>query len=179
MSLIRFGFCPFPYLFLGSTLLLLISGNVGFDFYSGRLRLFDFGLARVLNGREDDDDDDEEHRWTGLTGTLRYMAPEVLGCQKYGTTVDVYSYALVLHEICTLYKPFPGLTRLTRAKRLILSQKVRPPISCIKDKSVKELIETSWHWDPRQRPSFALVVHSLKDISAEYNQQSDDSTTSC
>lgn len=42
--------------------------NVGFDIQTNKVRLFDFGLARVL-------DDDEERRLTGFTGTSRYMAP--------------------------------------------------------------------------------------------------------
>jgi len=39
-------------------------------------------------------------------GTTRYMAPEVAGNRPYGTSSDVYSFAVVSYEIMTLEKPF-------------------------------------------------------------------------
>eukprot|EP00549_Striatella_unipunctata_P006841 CAMPEP_0118717740 /NCGR_PEP_ID=MMETSP0800-20121206/28346_1 /TAXON_ID=210618 ORGANISM="Striatella unipunctata, Strain CCMP2910" /NCGR_SAMPLE_ID=MMETSP0800 /ASSEMBLY_ACC=CAM_ASM_000638 /LENGTH=80 /DNA_ID=CAMNT_0006624549 /DNA_START=11 /DNA_END=250 /DNA_ORIENTATION=- len=48
---------------------------------------------------------------TGLTGSRRYMAPEVARSQPYGLGVDVYSFGILLWEICAMKKPFWGVTQ--------------------------------------------------------------------
>jgi len=72
----------------------------------GRLKILDFGLARwesesVLGwgGRES----------RGLSGTLAYMAPELLSGVQPGEMTDLYSAGLVLYEAATGSQPFPGL----------------------------------------------------------------------
>eukprot|EP00568_Trieres_chinensis_P009063 CAMPEP_0183314746 /NCGR_PEP_ID=MMETSP0160_2-20130417/49439_1 /TAXON_ID=2839 ORGANISM="Odontella Sinensis, Strain Grunow 1884" /NCGR_SAMPLE_ID=MMETSP0160_2 /ASSEMBLY_ACC=CAM_ASM_000250 /LENGTH=93 /DNA_ID=CAMNT_0025480145 /DNA_START=1 /DNA_END=279 /DNA_ORIENTATION=- len=72
--------------------------NIGFD-DKNKVKIFDFGIARKL------DPGDEKHP-TGNTGTLRYMAPEVAKCKNYGLEVDVYSFGMLLWEICKWKKPF-------------------------------------------------------------------------
>lgn len=47
--------------------------NIGFD-VRGDVKIFDFGLAREVN--EKDQLDDGTYKLTGDTGSLRYMAPE-------------------------------------------------------------------------------------------------------
>ena len=36
---------------------------------------------------------------SGRTGSLMYMAPEVLHCQPYNEKADVFSFALIMYEV--------------------------------------------------------------------------------
>lgn len=70
---------------------------------SGRVRIVDFGLARVEDGAH--------LTQTGaLLGTVAYMAPEALSGQRdrIDGRSDVYALGVVLHELLTLTPPFSG-----------------------------------------------------------------------
>ena len=54
---------------------------------SNTLKLFDFGLCRVVRKRTQTD---QAYEMTGNTGSLRYMAPEVVLNIPYTEKVDVY-----------------------------------------------------------------------------------------
>lgn len=70
-------------------------GNVGFD-DGTNVRLFDFGMARKLSNCNANE----------ICGSPRYMAPEILGGEGYTLKVDVYSFGIMLYELCTLEVPF-------------------------------------------------------------------------
>merc|ERR1711953_378163 len=71
--------------------------NVALD-VRGEMRLFDFGLVKELK-KKDLVEPPDSYEATGLTGSRRYMAPEVVLCKNYGLSADVYSYAIVFWEI--------------------------------------------------------------------------------
>ena len=58
---------------------------------NGSIKLADFGLSKIClsDGRG-------QYQMTGETGTLQYMAPEVMRSEHYDKSVDLYSFALVL-----------------------------------------------------------------------------------
>lgn len=74
--------------------------NVGIT-SARRCLLLDFGLAVALRV-EGSVNDEDTYEMTGLTGSRRYMAPEVCKKQPYGIPVDVYSLALVVWEVLAL-----------------------------------------------------------------------------
>jgi serine/threonine protein kinase len=78
--------------------------NVGFD-VDGSIKLFDFGLSKELHP-EDLKSDGTYRNMTACTGTLRYMAPEVARKDSYSQSADVYSFGILLWEMCTLEMPF-------------------------------------------------------------------------
>lgn len=63
---------------------------------SSNVKLFDFGMARKV-----EECDPEE-----ICGSPRYMAPEVMRKKGYTTAVDVYSFGVILYEMCSLKHPF-------------------------------------------------------------------------
>ncbi|KAH8055528.1 protein kinase [Aureococcus anophagefferens] len=64
---------------------------------SGVAKVSDFGLCCV-SGHEDGATI-ERHAHTGVTGTLRWMAPEVLCDRPYSFAADVYSFAILLWQL--------------------------------------------------------------------------------
>lgn len=132
--------------------------NVGFN-VAGQIKLFDFGLARECSAVEDG------RLMSGLTGTTRYMAPEVMDSASYGTAADVYSFSVLVWETCTLQRPFSGIRSLQAARRLILQKCRRPALSSVYNHSARDLLAAGWHRDADRRPSFALIVLRLKELS--------------
>jgi serine/threonine protein kinase len=55
------------------------------------VQVADFGLSRNIS----------ENTMTGGLGTFQWMAPEVLGHQRYSERADVYSFGIVLWECVT------------------------------------------------------------------------------
>ncbi|KAK3417486.1 hypothetical protein EUGRSUZ_H03426 [Eucalyptus grandis] len=66
------------------------------------LKIADFGVARVEAQNPCD--------MTGETGTLGYMAPEVLDGKPYNRRCDVYSFGICLWEIYCCDMPYPDLS---------------------------------------------------------------------
>jgi serine/threonine protein kinase len=81
--------------------------NIGFD-EAGKVRLFDFGMARKL----------EDCQANEVCGTPRYMAPEALTDKEWSLKTDVYSFGVVLYEICSLQVPFPPAGRRQKSSTL-------------------------------------------------------------
>ena len=71
------------------------------------VKLFDFGMAAKV-----EDCDDGESR-----GSLRYMSPEVMNGKRYTLEADVFSYGVLLAQICALRVPY---SKAVRTKKLSL-----------------------------------------------------------
>jgi len=65
--------------------------NIGFNF-KGELKMFDFGLAKRITNA--DCTDDGLYHLTGNTGSLRYMAPEVVSLILCLLCVQIFYYCL-------------------------------------------------------------------------------------
>lgn len=68
---------------------------------NNNIKLTDFGLSKYFTN-----DDNESYKMTGMTGTLRYMAPEVYLEKNYDLKVDIYSLGLIMYYIFTNEQPF-------------------------------------------------------------------------
>uniref|UniRef100_A0A7S3L4X3 Protein kinase domain-containing protein n=1 Tax=Amphora coffeiformis TaxID=265554 RepID=A0A7S3L4X3_9STRA len=150
--------------------------NIGFSSDSGAVKLFDFGLARTTHAC------DGQHRvLTGNTGTPCYMAPEVAAYKDYGPAADVFSFAILLWEICALEPPPLSLSPPppsssphgqggpTKSLHKIISrhwrQGRRPSLRKIAAIPVRRLLPQCWHHDPSQRPTFEEIVPQLVDMT--------------
>ncbi len=75
-------------------------GNVFME-HSGRVKILDFGLAKIGGGS----------RVTGATstfGTIYYMSPEQVRGEVVDRRSDVFSFGVLLHEMLTGELPFKG-----------------------------------------------------------------------
>lgn len=77
----------------------------------GRIRLGDFGIAKVLESSAD--------LAYSFQGTPNYISPEVVNSQPYSTKSDVWALGCVLYELCTLKPAFPGRNVLTVMKAIV------------------------------------------------------------
>jgi serine/threonine protein kinase len=130
--------------------------NVGFD-EEANVRLFDFGMARKL----EDCDPDE------ICGSPRYMPPEVTSGKGYSLKTDVYSFGIILYEICSLNRAFDAMGKYSDRKkinRLIIEENHRPKLNKIACPRTKKLIKDCWQADPTKRPSFIEIHERIIDI---------------
>jgi hypothetical protein len=122
----------------------------------GDVKIFDLGMARELR-REDFVEEDGLYRnMSGMTGTLRYMAPEVWLGNTYNASCDVYSFAVLFWEMMALEGlPFGHIKGQEAFVQSIVEGGLRPPISKQNStqwpKAVPTIIEKSWSskWQDR------------------------------
>lgn len=96
-------------------------GNILFD-ETGRIRIADFGIARMLTGS-----DVQTMRETGQTaGTLSYMAPEQIAGAPIDGRADQFSFAVVAYQLFTGALPFPGPTWVAVSYKIINEAQVDP-----------------------------------------------------
>jgi serine/threonine protein kinase len=117
---------------------------------SGRPRLVDFGIARLL--------DSPRITTTSLTvGTVSYMAPEQLHGSEVTPSADVYSLGLVLLEALTGRRAFDGTVQETAIARLARA----PEIPSEVPGAWRALLTEMTQPDPAHRPSSADVRDRL------------------
>jgi len=132
-------------------------GNIGFD-KNGKVKLFDFGLAKELN--EDERTKDGLYRMTGFTGSVRYMSPEVGTGKPYNEKADVYSFSILLWYFMALEPPFGLYTpRMIRER---VPKGNRPVLMDAWPEGVKKLLNVCWSGKIKSRPSFETVMKLLK-----------------
>src|SRR4030095_4194886 len=93
-------------------------GNILLEQPNGRVKLTDFGLARIA--------DDVKLTRTGfVAGTPLYMAPEQALGDSADPRSDLFSLGAILYEMCTGQPPFQGNSALAILKQ-IAETKQRP-----------------------------------------------------
>lgn len=133
--------------------------NIGFD-VRGDVKIFDFGLAKEL-------DPSLRHGCTefyelsGNTGSLRYMSPEVARCEPYNLTADVYSFGLLLWQVCSLMLPYDGMNRQDHSELVVYGNE-RPPLDSAWSTPLRILMKRAWEPDPSVRPSMESIYKILR-----------------
>ncbi len=133
--------------------------NIGFK-KDGTLKLFDFGLARVVTRRSVIND---RYDMTGETGPMRYMAPEVVESLPYNEKVDVYAFGLLLWEMLQTTEAFLGMS-IREFYTRVVNEGARPPLDETWPTELQRLISNCWHHDADRRPPFHDIVHHLHTI---------------
>jgi serine/threonine protein kinase len=122
---------------------------------NGKFKLFDFGLATFLTS--DKWVASNQYNLTALTGTRRYMAPEVYQGKPYGTPADVYSYAILLWEVMSLEKAFEGETKESLDEIAFGCSKTRPEMKSSWPSLLQELLRNCWSEDKSTRLPFSYI----------------------
>lgn len=139
---------------------------------SGTVKLADFGVARIEASNPKD--------MTGETGTLGYMAPEVLHGKPYNRKCDVYSFGICLWEIYCCDMPYPDLS-FTEMTYAVVRQNRRPKIPRCCPSSLSNVMRRCWDANPDKRPEMDEVVKMLKtiDISKGGEMRPPDQSQGC
>ncbi|GAY40642.1 hypothetical protein CUMW_053520 [Citrus unshiu] len=120
------------------------------------LKIADFGVARVEAQNPRD--------MTGETGTLGYMAPEVLDGKPYNRKCDVYSFGICLWEIYCCDMPYPDLS-FTDVSSAVVRQNLRPDIPRCCPSSLASIMRKCWDANPDKRPVMDEVVKLLEAVN--------------
>lgn len=131
--------------------------NIGFS--NGIVKLFDFGLARDISACRQDD----------VAGSICYLAPEIIRGEGTFLSSDVYSFAIVLWELCTVQIPYERYTSPDELAQKVAFHHVRPSakggVSHIPSRTLRNLIWACWSSCPADRPTFSEIHNTLLRIS--------------
>eukprot|EP00579_Thalassiosira_antarctica_P025745 CAMPEP_0202017338 /NCGR_PEP_ID=MMETSP0905-20130828/36714_1 /ASSEMBLY_ACC=CAM_ASM_000554 /TAXON_ID=420261 /ORGANISM="Thalassiosira antarctica, Strain CCMP982" /LENGTH=964 /DNA_ID=CAMNT_0048577963 /DNA_START=180 /DNA_END=3074 /DNA_ORIENTATION=+ len=145
--------------------------NVGFD-CNDCVKMFDFGFATSIAPLLSQPYEGYGPL-TETCGTRRYMAPEVALKLGYGKEVDVYSFGMLLWEICALDKPFDLIQSVDEFHDLVVLCGRRPSLNTdpLWTVSLKNLICRCWSTDPLDRPNMGEVKSLLCNVLRDMNKE--------
>jgi len=138
--------------------------NVGFNF-EGRVKLFDFGLAKELDPLQKTADDCYE--MSGGTGSRRFMAPEVALGEPYNLSADIYSFSILFWELVALEKAFGKLTQ-EEHREMVIKKNDRPPLKRDWKPAIQYILTNCWTRNPRQRLNAKDLYNALKEQIDSY-----------
>jgi eukaryotic-like serine/threonine-protein kinase len=85
---------------------------------NGQVKILDFGISRRLPGT-DDASTRASQTATGFTGSLGYMAPEILEQQPADERADIFSLGAVFYEALAGKNPFRATNFIETCRRLV------------------------------------------------------------
>jgi serine/threonine protein kinase len=144
------------------------------------VKLFDFGMAQKVSECDAGE----------LCGSPRYMAPEVMSGKGYTLAVDVYSFGVILYELCSLKLPFEESYRNRKRKQhrntrkhglrqqfpkttlkefynFVVDEQLKPSADLERDvccPKLRSLMEACWDHDATKRPTFDTILARLGEI---------------
>jgi TolB-like protein len=95
---------------------------------SGQVKVLDFGLAKLVHhlGTDDDGADQSLTAVGVIPGTAVYMSPEQARSETVDARSDLFSFGVVLYEMCTGKKPFTGANSLVTLNAVLHSKPIPP-----------------------------------------------------
>jgi serine/threonine protein kinase len=99
-------------------------------------------------------------RRKGVYGVLPYVAPELLKGAEYSKKADIYSFAIIMWEICSGIRPYAGTAHDMNMARDICEGK-RPPVPPGTPSFYSELMKSCWDANPRNRPDASEVLKTV------------------
>ncbi|GMH17078.1 hypothetical protein Nepgr_018919 [Nepenthes gracilis] len=104
-------------------------------------------------------------------GTAEWMAPEVLRNEPSNEKCDVYSFGVILWELCTMQQPWGGMNPM-QVVGAVGFQHRRLDIPEDLDPAIAEIICKCWQTDPKLRPTFSEIMAALKSLQKPINSSS-------
>eukprot|EP01113_Clastostelium_recurvatum_P017565 TRINITY_DN2066_c0_g1_i3.p1 TRINITY_DN2066_c0_g1~~TRINITY_DN2066_c0_g1_i3.p1 ORF type:complete len:664 (-),score=136.84 TRINITY_DN2066_c0_g1_i3:76-2067(-) len=120
-----------------------------------KVKVCDFGLSTMMKQRLD--------KKTAMTpvGTPCWTAPEVLRNETYTEKADVFSYGVVLWELCTREDPYAGMPTF-QIVIAVGQHKMRPVVPPTTPAEMAQLMTECWNESYADRPSFSSIVQRLE-----------------
>src|SRR5215469_15076223 len=128
----------------------------------GRMKVLDFGISRRLEpGKGGDGTTQFDKSWESqhtFTGTLPYVAPEVLRGEEGDARSDIWSLGVLLYEMAAGRRPFRGNTAFELSAAILRERAplITPPLPPI----LQSVIDRCLEKDPGQRYQSAGEVRA-------------------
>jgi TolB-like protein/Tfp pilus assembly protein PilF len=119
---------------------------------SGRLKVLDFGLSRRIETKISEETTQYDKSWDeqhSITGTLPYIAPELLRGQEANARSDIWALGVLLYEMATGRRPFRGATAFELSAAIL--REAPPPANPPLPPVLQSVIDRCLDKDPGQR----------------------------
>lgn len=116
---------------------------------NSKIRLGDFGIARVLDGTRD--------FANTCIGTPYYMSPELFKNKPYSYKSDVWGLGCVVYEMCNLRHAFDAQSLNGLAMKIMKG--TYPPTTPFYSKGLRDLISKMLCVNPAQRPLLTDILN--------------------
>jgi eukaryotic-like serine/threonine-protein kinase len=143
---------------------------------SGRLKVLDFGISRRLEAGKGGNGDTTvlDQSWESqhtFTGTLPYIAPEILKGQEADARSDIWSLGVLLYEMAAGRRPFHGTTAFELSAAILHE---RPPIvTPALPPVLQNVIDKCLDKDPGQRYQTAGEVRAALEAASTASRTHD------
>ena len=136
---------------------ILLTNNIEKDSDTTDIKISDFGLSRLYQ---------KSCIMSGNLGTCYWMAPEIIVNKKYTTKVDVYSYGIIIWEMCTRKIPYSCMSQ-QHIQFYVSVKKGRPNLKILPNNTppkIIQLMQMCWDHEPDNRPTFDYIVDFLRNL---------------
>ena len=116
---------------------------------NGKIRLGDFGIAKVLDSTRD--------FANTCIGTPYYMSPELFKNRPYSYKSDIWALGCVLYEMCNLRHAFDAQSFNGLAMKILRGS--YPPLNNTYSKSLRDLITRMLSIKPSMRPTIVDILN--------------------
>ncbi|WIA16690.1 hypothetical protein OEZ85_013348 [Tetradesmus obliquus] len=130
---------------------LITSSSSSLGGYSAKLA--DLGLSRTIKQHT-------THHTTCTVGTMSHMPPELLRYGRMSTTVDIYSFGVMMWEMYCREVAFREL-HYGQFFEYVVLRDLRPKVPPSMPEDYRLLMERCWSTNPADRPSSKMVCECL------------------
>ncbi|KAK6103620.1 Protein tyrosine kinase family protein [Brugia pahangi] len=120
-------------------------------------KIADFGLSRGVEGSVE-----QEYTTNGGKIPVRWTAPEAITHRKFTAASDVWSFGVVMWEVCSFgERPYWDWTNQKVISEITLGYRLPSPMDT--PISLHNLMLQCWHIDRHKRPTFAQILKILEE----------------